>query len=108
LFWVARRLKRGINRVDTLTAIWEQNMFTTAKIYVADLAAYNSGIMHGIWIENLLDLTDVEEQIAVMLSKSPIEDAEEYAIHDYEGFANIGIGEFFSIESVHRIALFLY
>jgi hypothetical protein len=36
-------------------------MFTTAKIYVADLAAYNSGILHGIWIDNLLDLTDVEE-----------------------------------------------
>ncbi len=83
-------------------------MFTTAKIYVADLAAYNSGILHGIWIENLLDLTDVEEQITVMLSKSPIEGAEEYAIHDYEGFGNIAIGEFFSIERVHSIAFFLF
>jgi antirestriction protein len=52
-------------------------MFTTAKIYVADLAAYNSGILYGIWIDNLLDLTAVEEQITVMLSKSPIEHAEE-------------------------------
>jgi ABC-type proline/glycine betaine transport system permease subunit len=77
LFWVARRLKRGINRVVTSTSIWEQNMFTTAKIYVADLAAYNSGILYGIWIDNLLDLTAVEEQITVMLSKSPIEHAEE-------------------------------
>jgi antirestriction protein len=83
-------------------------MFTTAKIYVADLAAYNSGILHGIWIDNLLDLTDVEEQIATMLSKRPIKGDEEYAIHDYEGFGNIDIGEFFSIERVHSIALFLF
>jgi antirestriction protein len=83
-------------------------MFITAKIYVADLAAYNSGILHGIWIDDLLDLTDVEEQITVMLSKSPIEDAEEYAIQDYEGFGNVAIGEFFSIARVHSIALFLF
>ncbi|MFA3790841.1 antirestriction protein ArdA [Aliiglaciecola sp. SL4] len=83
-------------------------MFTTAKIYVTDLAAYNSGTLHGIWIDNLLDLTEVEERIATMLSKSPIKGAEEYAIHDYEGFGNIDIGEFFSIERVHNIARFIF
>jgi len=83
-------------------------MFSQAKIYVADLAAYNSGILHGIWIDNLLDLTEVEEQITTLFSKSPMEYAEEYAIHDYEGFGNIDIGEFFSIERVHNIALFLF
>ncbi|MBU3004279.1 antirestriction protein ArdA [Paraglaciecola arctica] len=83
-------------------------MFSQAKIYVADLAAYNSGTLHGIWIDNLLDLTEVEEQIATMLSKSPIKRAEEYAIHDYAGFGNTDIGEFFSIEQVHNIALFLF
>lgn len=39
-----------------------------------------------------------------MLKDSPEEDAEEYAIHDYEGY---GLSEYEGMESVHEIACFI-
>jgi len=56
------------------------------NIYVADLSAYNNGILHGIWINALDEVDEIQDQINAMLEKSPEEYAEEYAIHDYEGF----------------------
>lgn len=53
------------------------------KIYVACLAAYNAGILHGRWVE-LTDPETVRESIADMLKASPIPGAEEWAIHDYD------------------------
>jgi len=58
------------------------------RIYVADLAAYNNGILHGVWIDATTELDDIQEQVRKMLRSSPEQDAEEYAIHDYEGFGN--------------------
>ena len=55
------------------------------RIYVACLAAYNSGHLHGRWID-LTESTDdtlIHEQIAEMLAESPVgEEAEEFEIHD--------------------------
>lgn len=31
------------------------------RIYVADLAAYNNGILHGVWIDACDDLDTIEE-----------------------------------------------
>ncbi len=49
------------------------------KIYVADLAAYNNGKLHGVWINALDNLDDIQDQINQMLDESPEQDAEEYA-----------------------------
>lgn len=60
-------------------------MNDTPRIYVACLASYNAGILHGRWI----DATDAEvihEGIEDMLSESQEPIPEEWAIHDYEGF----------------------
>ena len=56
------------------------------RIYVAGLAAYNAGHLHGVWIDATLELDDIQGQVDAMLAASPVEDAEEYAIHDFEGF----------------------
>ena len=56
------------------------------RIYVADQAAYNAGHLHGVWIDATLELDDIQGQVDAMLAASPVEDAEEYAIHDFEGF----------------------
>lgn len=77
------------------------------RIYVACLAAYNGGRLHGVWIDATGELDDIQEQINRMLSNSPEPDAEEYAIHDYEGFGGYGLGEYEGIEAVHEIACFL-
>jgi len=77
------------------------------RIYVACLAAYNSGILHGAWIDADQEADDIKDEIATMLSRSPIKDAEEYAIHDYEGFGGVTIDEYAGIESVARAAAFI-
>lgn len=77
------------------------------RIYVADLAAYNNGKLHGVWIEATLDPDDIQEQIQTMLAQSPEEFAEEYAIHDYEGFGGYSLGEYEGIETAHEIACFI-
>ena len=79
----------------------------TARIYVADLAAYNNGILHGQWIDATKDLDELWDAINAMLKDSPIPNAEEYAIHDYEGFYGYCIEEYSSLETLHEIACFL-
>ena len=41
-------------------------MNTEIRIYVADLAAYNNGKLHGVWIDACDDLEDIQEQIDKM------------------------------------------
>ncbi len=77
------------------------------KVYVADLAAYNNGKLHGVWIDATQALDDIQEQINVLLANSPEDDAEEYAIHDYEGFAGYSVSEYEGIERAHEVACFI-
>jgi len=82
-------------------------MTTEPKIYVADLAAYNAGFLHGVWIDATLEITDIQEQVSAMLAASPVEDAEEYAIHDYEGFEGYRLGEYEGLDTAHEVASFI-
>jgi len=59
------------------------------RIYVADLAAYNNGKLHGVWINALDEVDEIQDQVNAMLKDSPEGDAEEWAIHDYEGFEQV-------------------
>lgn len=77
------------------------------RIYVADLAAYNNGKLHGVWIDATQDLDDIQGQINKMLAESPESFAEEYAIHDYEGFGGYSVSEYEGIQSLHEIACFI-
>lgn len=77
------------------------------RIYVADLAAYNNGKLHGVWINACDDLDNIKAQINEMLSESPEGFAEEYAIHDYEGFGGYALCEYEGIEAAHNIACFI-
>lgn len=77
------------------------------KIYVACLAAYNNGILHGLWIDATLGEDHIWEGIKAMLAASPIPGAEEYAIHDYEGFEGARIEEYSGIAVVAELAAFI-
>lgn len=79
----------------------------TPRIYVACLAAYNSGILHGAWIDAGSDAWAIWDGIAAMLKASPVAEAEEWAIHDYEGFAGLRIREYEGIERVAELAAFI-
>ena len=60
------------------------------QVYVACLAAYNSGRLHGEWITPKTDKDELQEQIDKVLKSSPIKGAKEWAIHDYNSFPNLG------------------
>lgn len=74
----------------------------TPQIYVACLASYNSGRLHGRWIDATSDVDAMQEQVAAMLAASPMPDAEEWAIHDYDSFPNLG--EYPGLEAVAAMA----
>ncbi|MBB4853376.1 antirestriction protein [Mycobacteroides chelonae] len=74
------------------------------KIYVASLADYNNGTLHGRWIDAARDADAVHADITAMLAQSREPGAEEFAIHDYDDFGTCRIHEFDSIELVSRIA----
>lgn len=82
---------------------------TTAeiRIYVADLEAYNNGKLHGCWIDATLELDDIQDQVKAMLGASPEEGAEEYAIHDYEGFGSYHLSEYQGLDATQALACFI-
>lgn len=84
----------------------DQHHTEPPRIYVACLAAYNNGILHGAWIA-ASEAWSMWEATRDMLAKSPIPDAEEWAIHDYEGFASVRISEYASFERVAELAAFI-
>jgi antirestriction protein len=79
----------------------------TPRIYVACLAAYVNGSLHGEWIDVDRDSDEIHKDIKAMLSRSlmaKIQACEEWAIHSYEGFKGITIEEYESIDRVIELA----
>jgi antirestriction protein len=62
---------------------------TSPRIYVACLAAYNNGTLHGQWIDVTTE-EEMQDKINVMLKASPCPNAEEWEIHDHEGLSSWG------------------
>lgn len=127
-------------------------MSDSPRLYIACLAAYNSGRLHGEWIDATQSAEEMQAEIAkilrnspcpnvvrcdfrctecgvtftrdvadlddntpracpecdrvsdVMTDGSPYPSAEEYAIHDSEGFGKIKIGEIENLETLAEIA----
>jgi len=77
------------------------------RIYVACLAAYNNGYLHGRWIDAAQDAWAIYDDVKAMLATSPIAEAEEWAIHDYEGFGNVRISEYAGFAYVSELAAFI-
>jgi antirestriction protein len=74
------------------------------RIYVASLADYNAGWLHGAWIDADQATSAIEDAIAEILRTSRTPLAEEWAIHDHEGFDPFPVGEFCSIETLSLLA----
>jgi antirestriction protein len=74
------------------------------RIYVASLSDYNAGRLHGEWIRANQELGEIHHAVSAMLARSPEPMAEEWAIHDHDGFGPIQLGEHESLEQVARLA----
>jgi antirestriction protein len=73
-------------------------------IYVASLADYNNGVLHGAWLDAAREPDEIQADINAILASSREPNAEEWAIHDYEQFGRWRVHEYDSIELVSRIA----
>jgi len=113
------------------------NQTVSPSIYISVLSDYNSGYLHGAWIDASLPADEIWQKIneLYITSRFPnvtatvcnecdyiklyehdkcsscdssnikiVPSAEEYAIHDYEGFAPFSVSEYSSIEEVADIA----
>lgn len=74
------------------------------RAYFASLSDYNHMVLHGAWVEDLGDPDHVREEIEKMLDASEEAVAEEYAVHDYEGFGDWSPSEYEPIENLSRVA----
>jgi len=83
----------------------EKQGVVTPRVYVASLADYNNGELHGAWIDADQDPDELRAEIQNMLGRSLEPVAEEWAIHDYEGFGPFQVGEYESLEVVSAVAL---
>jgi antirestriction protein len=77
------------------------------RIYVACLAAYNSGYLHGAWVDAAREAWALWDDVQAMLAASPVAGGEDWAIHDYEGFGGIRIAEYTGLEQVAALAAFV-
>lgn len=74
------------------------------RIYVASLADYNAGILHGEWIDATDDVDAMQDEINDMLAGSPSGSPEEFAIHDYNNFGTYRVDEYDSLDWIAKIA----
>ncbi|WP_265518230.1 antirestriction protein ArdA [Nitratireductor luteus] len=86
---------------------FKQAAGTGPRIYVACLAAYNNGYLHGRWIDADQEPEAIQAEISAMLNASPIFGAEEWAIHDHEGFEGAELHEYSGIERLVELAAFI-
>ena len=76
----------------------------TPRIYVASLADYNAGRLHGRWIDANQPADSIRDEISQMLAESKEPIAEDYAIHDYECFGDLELSENEGIDQVAEAA----
>lgn len=79
------------------------------RVYVASLTDYNHGVLHGSWIDAAVEPDELHAGIQQMLANSPTarqigQPAEEWAIHDYENFGPLQLGEYQSVEWITEVA----
>ena len=69
----------------THCSLKQEDIAATPRIYVASLSDYNTGRLHGRWIDASQPADAIREEIALMLAESKEPIAKEWAIHDYGG-----------------------
>ena len=85
--------------------VHEQEPRNNPRIYVASLSDYNAGRLHGSWLDAAQDPEALLAGISEMLATSPEPIAEEWAIHDYEGFCGAALSEYEDVATVSKLAL---
>jgi antirestriction protein len=87
----------------------EADIVVPPQIWVASLADYNNGTLHGVWLNAARDEAELQADVDAMLAASPLtaatgEPAEEWAILDYDGFVPLRIDEHENLSWISRVA----
>lgn len=83
---------------------YERQATPRPRIYVASLSDYNNGRLHGVWLDAARTADEIYADIEAMLATSKDTDAEEFAIHDFDDFGAVRLGEYETIPHVAAIA----
>lgn len=81
-----------------------KEQMVTPKIYVASLSDYNDGRLFGRWLNADQTADELYEAVKSMLDASPMPNAEEWGIFDYEGFGPLRINEYEDFRTVSMLA----
>jgi len=86
----------------------EVELVVPPRIWVASLADYNNGTLHGVWLNAAQDEAELQAAVDTMLAASPLtaetgEPAEEWAIHDFQGFGPLRIDEHGSLSWISLV-----
>jgi len=79
----------------------KENKDIQPQIYIACLASYNAGVLHGAWIVPSSDEEELQGQINQILKTSKQPFADEWAAHDYDNFYNLG--EYPAIKNICKV-----
>ena len=85
----------------------EQEPRQSPRVWIASLSDYNDGRLHGVWLDANAEAEDLAVGIQEMLARSAMPGAEEWAIHDYEGFGPLRLGEYETSDRISRMGLAL-
>lgn len=77
------------------------------RIYVACLASYANGLLYGKWINAAQGRDALVAEVKQLLANSPESGAEEYMVHDFEGFYALKIDAYESLEDISQKAQFI-
>lgn len=81
---------------------------TTAppQVWIASLADYTNGRLHGEWVDATQELAELEAAVQRVLDSSELPDAEEWAVFDYDNFYGLAheLGEYPSLATVSEVA----
>lgn len=81
-----------------------ERCFPDPQIWIASLADYVNGRLHGAWVNASQTPDELEAAARTILATSPEPAAEEWAIHDYDGFGILHLDEYESLQTVSIIA----
>lgn len=93
------------NPATEVDATAEQEYRQRPRVYLASLSDYNDGVLHGVWLHVDQEVEELYGAVGSMLQASTQPLAEEWAIHDYEGFGPLRLSEYESLETISRLGL---
>jgi antirestriction protein len=105
---VLETVAQALNYVSTVNFI---NTFVKPAIYVFDTAAYDEGLWHGVWIDAMQPLEEIQQKIDELLANRPRQLSNaattEWKIVDCVGFGEYRIRLYDDLPFIRQAAWFI-